>query len=162
MNKAIIRRNYTRGLWTKEMLLSLVDKGKLSKDDYIEITDASPDEITPEMDLARAKETKAKELSWRRDKAINAGMTFSGMAIATDSESRGFITGAAVQAQLDPDYTCNWKASGQFVTLNAATILAVATAVREHVQAQFDKEAALLAQVGAAATVDGVKAVVWD
>jgi hypothetical protein len=42
------------------------------------------------------------------------------------------------------------------------TILAVATAVREHVQAQFDKEAALLAQVGAAATVDGVKAVVWD
>jgi hypothetical protein len=88
-------------------------------------------------------------------------MTFNGMALATDSESRGFITGAAVQAQLDPEYTCKWKASGQFVTLNAATILAVAVAVREHVQDQFDKEAALLAQIQAAETIDEVKAISW-
>jgi hypothetical protein len=143
------------------MLLALIDKGKLSKDDYLEITDAIPDEITPEMDLARAKQAKGRELSWRRDKAICAGMVFNGMPLATDSESRGFITGAAVQAQIDPDYTCQWKAGGQFVTLNAATILAVAVAVREHVQDQFDREAALLAEVGAAETVDEVKAVNW-
>ena len=59
---AIYKMNYDRGLWTKDMLLKLVDKGKLSKDEYLEITDAIPDEITPEMDLARAKEAKGHEL----------------------------------------------------------------------------------------------------
>ena len=158
---AIYKMNYDRGLWTKDMLLKLVDKGKLSKDEYVEITDAIPDEITPEMGLARAKEAKARELSWRRDKAIDGGMEFNGLHLATDAESRGFITGAAVQAQIDPDYTCNWKAGGQFVTLDAPEILAAAVAMRKHVQEQFDKEAALLAQVDAAETVDAVKAVNW-
>jgi hypothetical protein len=158
---AIYKMNYDRGLWTKDMLLKLVDKGKLSKDEYVEITDAIPDEITPEMDLARAKEAKGHELSWRRDKAIDGGMDFNGLSLATDAESRGFITGAAVQAQIDPDYTCKWKAGGQFVTLDASAILAAAVAVRVHVQDQFDREADLLAQVDAAETVDAVKAVNW-
>ncbi|MDR1516286.1 MAG: DUF4376 domain-containing protein [Synergistaceae bacterium] len=105
MNLAIIQRNYDWSLRDKDMPLALTDKGKLSKDGCLEITDAIPDEITPERDVARAKQAKCRELSWLRYKAINAGMTLNGMALVTDSESRGFITGTAVQAQLDSEYT---------------------------------------------------------
>jgi hypothetical protein len=158
----IAKRNYDRGLWTKDMLLKLIGKGRLTKDGYLEITGADPNEITPDMDLARAKAAKASSLSWSRDKAINGGITVSGMAIATDAESRGFITGAAVQAQLDPSYTCQWKTGGAFTTINAAQILAVATAVREHVQAQFDKEAVLLTQLAGMASIEQVKSLSWN
>jgi hypothetical protein len=46
--------------------------------------------------------------------------------------------------------------------LDAATILAVAQAVRTHVQACFDREATLSAQVEAATTVEEVQAVEYD
>jgi hypothetical protein len=162
MNKSIAALNYDRGLWDKQMLKNLVGKGKITKDEYIEITDALPDEISPEMDLAEAKEAKKRELSYYRDKAIDSGLDWNGTHIATDSESRGFITGAAVQAQIAPDYTCKWKAGDGFITLTSAMILAVAQAVRAHVQAQFDKQAALWQTVDQAATIDAVKAVSWS
>lgn len=45
-----------------------------------------------------------------------------------------------------------WKtASGEFVTLTAPQIIALALAVRAHVQACFDREADLAAQIRAAA-----------
>jgi hypothetical protein len=158
----MIKNNYNRGLWSKDMLLKLVDKGKMSKAAFMEITEASPDEITPDMDLTRAKETKKKELSWRRDKALDAGTTFNNMPIATDNESRVFIAGAALQAQIDPTYVCSWKVNGSFVDIDATTIMGIATAVRLHIQGCFDKERTLLSSVDSALTIEGVKAIKWE
>jgi hypothetical protein len=68
--------------------------------------------------------------------------------------------GAVVGAQIDPNAVINWKmADGTFVTLDAQAITAVAMAVRAHVQACFDNEAQLKAQIEAAATPDEISAV---
>lgn len=83
----------------------------------------------------------------RRYRAEVSGITVGGMAVATDRDSQGLITGAAFAASLDPNYTCNWKAEAGFVKLDAKTLISVAQAVRAHVQACFDREATLLAAV---------------
>jgi len=33
----LAKKNYDRGLWTADMLLKLVDKGKLTQEQYVEI-----------------------------------------------------------------------------------------------------------------------------
>ncbi|MCY1557369.1 hypothetical protein D9M68_942160 [compost metagenome] len=51
---------------------------------------------------------------------------------------------------IDPQYSVNWKsADGQFVALGGQQIIAVASAVRAHVQACFDREAVLLTELAA-------------
>lgn len=42
-NKAIIARNYARGLWTDDMLKKLILKGKMTYNDYVEIVGESVD-----------------------------------------------------------------------------------------------------------------------
>lgn len=76
-----------------------------------------------------------------------AGITLEGMAIDTGRDSQGLITGAVVQAMLEPGYTLNWKTAVGFVQLTAVQIIGIATAVRAHVQACFDREATLLVAI---------------
>lgn len=83
----------------------------------------------------------------RRYTAEMAGTVVQGMAIATDDRSQGLITGAALAAMLDADYTIKWKTAEGFVELTGAQIIGVASAVRAYVQACFDREADLLAAV---------------
>lgn len=95
------------------------------------------------------------QLRQRRDEAIAAGVTMSGMAIATDDVSQGRIVGAALQAVIDPTITVNWKVSTDaFITLTAAQILGIAVSVRAYIQACFDHEAALIGQIAAGQTPD--------
>jgi hypothetical protein len=89
----------------------------------------------------------ARLIPLRRYKSETSGITVNTMPIATDRDSQGLITGAAVAALLDSDYSLNWKTSAGFVELNAVQILNLASAVRAHVQASFDREAQLLAAV---------------
>ncbi len=111
---------------------------------------------------AEAKETQAiraerDRLKARRDLALAAGITVNGLAVATDDLSQSRIMGAALSAMLDPDYSVQWKTAAGFVTLDAATVLALAGAIRAHVQACFDREAVLLAAL-AAGTADDPEA----
>jgi hypothetical protein len=80
----------------------------------------------------------------RRDLAIYAGITVNNLPIDTDEVTQGRLAGAALQAVIDDTYTVQWKVSGQPVTLTAQEIIGVATAVRAHVQACFDREAELM------------------
>lgn len=79
-----------------------------------------------------------------RYKREGVGITVEGSVIDTTRDGQALIAGAAVSAILDPNYTCNWKTAGGFVELNAPQLVTIATAVREHVQACFDRELALL------------------
>jgi hypothetical protein len=90
-----------------------------------------------------------------------AGVTVSGTEIKTDRESQSLITGAALQATQNSDYSTPWKCSNGFVTLTAAQILAIAQAVRAHVEAAFAKEATVDTQIEAATTQTELDAVVW-
>lgn len=86
----------------------------------------------------------AELIANRRYEHETAGITLQGVAIDTGRDSQGLITGAVVQAMLDPGYTLNWKTAVGFVQLTAVQIIGIATAVRAHVQACFDREATLL------------------
>jgi hypothetical protein len=105
----------------------------------------------PARTLAEHRAQALARLTDRRNQAMVAGLTLAGVAIQTDNLSQQRISGAALAAVIDPDLTVTWKtATGAFVTLTAAQILGIATAVRSHVQACFDREAVLTAQIVAA------------
>ena len=111
--------------------------------------------------IEELREDKLDELAAARWAAEVGGVSLGGMTIRTDRESQALITGAALQAMMDPEYTCRWKAGEGFVTLDARTILGAAMAVRAHVQACFDREAELASAVAAASTPEEVAAVRW-
>lgn len=104
-----------------------------------------------EIEAAKAERRAemAQQIADRRWQAEVAGITVNGMAVATDRDSQALITGAALAAMRDPAYVCRWKTAGGFVELNAEQLTAVADTVRAHVQACFDREAALLAELDA-------------
>ncbi|MEZ1745687.1 DUF4376 domain-containing protein [Pseudomonas aeruginosa] len=80
----------------------------------------------------------------RRYQAETAGITVNGLDLPTDRDSQALVTGAALAAVIDPNYTCQWKTAAGFVDLAAQQVIALASAMRAHVQACFDREAALL------------------
>ena len=107
----------------------------------------------PAVSLEDAKSALLAALATRRWQAEEAGIVIGGVPIKTDRESQTKLTGAYLKADRDPEFTIsNWKvAEGLFVTLDAATIIATGDAVTAHVQACFDKEAELTADILAAA-----------
>ncbi|UHC81653.1 DUF4376 domain-containing protein [Pseudomonas sp. NIBR-H-19] len=80
----------------------------------------------------------------RRYEAEVSGTTVNDIPVDTGRDSQGLITGAAVQAIIDPEYSLHWKTTGGFVELTGQQILGVASMVRAHVQSCFNREAALL------------------
>lgn len=84
-----------------------------------------------------------------------AGITVDGVSIDTHRDSQALITAAALSAVIDPTYVCIWKALNGPVELTATQLIGIATAVRAHVQASFDREFELLAALSAGTyTVD--------
>ena len=72
--------------------------------------------------------------AYRRIKE-NGGITVSGVSIQTDAETRASLLGA-VQLNTSID----WKTDAGFVTLTAAQIAGIATAVGQHIQKCFSAE----------------------
>ncbi|MBB1605199.1 MULTISPECIES: DUF4376 domain-containing protein [unclassified Pseudomonas] len=85
----------------------------------------------------------------RRYQAETAGITVNGTDVPTARDSQALVTAAMLAAVLDPNYTCRWKTTEGFVTLDAQALIAMASAMRAHVQACFDREAELLAHLEA-------------
>ena len=85
-----------------------------------------------------------EQIADRRWKEETSGFVFYGVHIETDRTAVAMVTGAALAASLDPEYSVRWKSADGFVTLNAEQILAMAQAIRLHVQSCFDREADLL------------------
>lgn len=105
---------------------------------------------SPETRAANALAAQKAAITARRNAAMAAGITVAGLPIATDDVSQARITGAALAALADPSAEIRWKLpDGRFVELTAAQVLAIAGALRAHVQACFDREAELLAALAA-------------
>ena len=114
-----------------------------------------------EISLEDLKAAKKVEIANARYKAEIAGITFNGTTIKTDRESQALITGAALAALQDSAYSCKWKTEQGFITLTAAQIIAVADAVRAHVQDCFDTESSLAAAIDAAESVIELETIAW-
>lgn len=112
--------------------------------------------------LDEVKAAKMADLAALRYAAEIAGVMVNGARVRTDRESQAMLTGAALQALDDPEYTCKWKTEDGFIDLAAEQIKIVAKRVRVHVQSCFDREAALTTQVEAAETIEDVEAIFWE
>lgn len=73
-----------------------------------------------------------------------AGVVVEGSVIDTSRDGQALVAGVAVAALIDPAYTCHWKTADGFIELNGLKLIAMAAAVRAHVQACFDRERELL------------------
>lgn len=80
----------------------------------------------------------------RYEKEIG-GLEVNGLTIKTDRESQSMIIGATVL--IGDGETLKWKTEAGFVDLSGAQIKAIATLVRNHIQACFNREAELLAEL---------------
>lgn len=94
-------------------------------------------------------EITAETVAARRYQAEVGGITLNGLQINTDDRSKLLINGAALEATIDPAYTMQWKTPTGFVDLTGEQVIGIARAVRAHVQACFDREAELLAELEA-------------
>ncbi|MEZ1321785.1 DUF4376 domain-containing protein [Pseudomonas fluorescens] len=81
--------------------------------------------------------------------------------IETTRDSQALIASTGLSAIFDPDYRCNFKTLDGFVEIGAEQIIAIAKAVRAHVQACFDRELDLLQAFEAGTYKDEMLAVGW-
>ena len=114
----------------------------------------------PELD--KVKGDKLSEIANARFIAETSGVTINGMTIPTDRQSQALITGAALQAIIDNTYVCNWKTENGFIPLDANTILAIASVVRQHVQACFDKEKIYVERINSATDIEDLIDLKWE
>lgn len=113
--------------------------------------------------LGQLRLRKLDALAAKRWEKEAGGIVFNGMTVATDAVSQTKIIGAVVGAQMDPQSTIQWKmADGSFSTLDATAVLAMAMAVRAHVQACFDNEAEIRVLIQAAGTKEELDAIDID
>lgn len=105
------------------------------------------------------QDEKLAALAAYRYEVENAGITIDSIQIGTDQGTRANLTVAYIKAKENPDYTVQWKTDGGFMPLNAATIVAVADAVAEHVQKAFAVEAGISASIDSYGTVEDIKSV---
>lgn len=110
--------------------------------------------IPVELTLDELKMVKRSTIAAARYARETAGTTVNGITIDTGRDSQALITGAALAAVIDSHYSLNWKTAAGFIHLTATEIIAVAQAVRAHVQSCFDREGELVALVDAAQTAE--------
>ena len=100
--------------------------------------------VTAEQKAEQARKETVQAIAARRYEAEISGIEIGGLPIDSGRDSQALITGAALNAVIDPGYVCNWKTPGGFVQLDAQTLLGIAVTLRSHVQSCFDREAELL------------------
>jgi hypothetical protein len=109
--------------------------------------------------LEAIKTETAEMLAAIRYEKETAGITVNGIHLLTDDRSKSLLVGKALKASIDPATTCNWKTPAGWVTLNAEQLISLATTLDAYVQACFDREGEIAAQIDAATTVAEIEAI---
>jgi hypothetical protein len=97
-----------------------------------------------ESNAADPQQGPSQRIASERYRREGGGVVVGSMAIETTRDSQALIASTVLSAILDPEYRCNFKTLNGFVEIGAGQILAIAKAVRAHVQACFDRELTLL------------------
>lgn len=104
----------------------------------------------PAPTLADKKTAAIAALAQKRWQIETGGIVVGGAPIATDRGSQALINGAYQGALRHPSTVIDFKGVGGWVTLDAATMIAIGDAVFFHVQACFAREKILAEEVAAA------------
>jgi len=116
-----------------------------------------PYEAFPTLEEAiAAKLVELDDFRWRMEVG---GAAFRGSIIRTDANSQAKITAVYAMARLDPEYEVPvWEVvPGVFIPLDNSTIIAMGEAVRDHVQATFNRKAQLHMAIAGLATIEAVQ-----
>jgi len=103
----------------------------------------------------------AQLVAQERFKREATGVVVDGLVIETTRDSQALIASTGLSALYDADYRCHFKTVNGFVEIGAEQIVAIAKAVRAHVQACFDRERALLVKIEAGEFRDEMLAEGW-
>lgn len=112
-----------------------------------------------ERPLDEIKTTLSGMVAGKRYSVETGGIEFGGKKIITDRDSQYMISGAVNAVNLDPARVIRFKTGDGFVELDAAAIVALATAVANHVQGCFSREADLVTSINSAATFSELKTI---
>lgn len=138
-----------------EQLLAGMPEGKI-----IDFSAYPPVLVEPEkVSLTEAQLTAL--IASTRYEHETAGITINGMQIDTSDRSKTLINGSALKALRNPDYVLRWKTPEGFVDLPAAQVLVIADAVSDFVQACFDREDQLLAELAAGTYTESMLTEGW-
>lgn len=138
-----------------------VPEGKRIVSTSVELVEGQPKHVhvledIPPSDLYAYAAAKRYEVE-------TGGITVNGATVDTSRDSQSMITGAYAYSQAHPEETIHFKAASGWVTLDAATLAVIATAVGAHVQACFAVEAAVAAEIeaGTITTTAEIDAADW-
>lgn len=86
--------------------------------------------------------------------------TYDGVLTVADSAISPLTAKVVAMQMVDPNGTATWKlAAGEFRTWTLAQLVTYGTAINAHIQACFDNEAAISAQIEAATTLEELAAI---
>lgn len=118
--------------------------------------------IVPYVTPTPTKEQLRSALADKRWRVETGGITWNGSPLSTDDRAKTLISGAA-SAMADGD-TFKFKvAAGVWIDITGIQVRAMRDAITAHVQACFDKEAELDADItsGTITTLDQIEAAAW-
>jgi hypothetical protein len=117
----------------------------------------------PPPTLAETKAAKLKEINRAKWTAIEQGeVEYGGLRHSTGTQAQNSIMRATTEYQLSGALPPLWK--GKDGVLESPTIdqlTAISTAMYNYMEARFEREVVLAAQINAAGTVEEVEAIVW-
>ncbi|SIP96475.1 DUF4376 domain-containing protein [Bosea sp. TND4EK4] len=116
-----------------DFLAGLVEVADNAEIGWVDIAGEFVRPRAPSLDLI----AYAAERRWQLE---IGGITAAGQTIDTSRASQAMIAGADALAQVDPEEPVDFKAASGWVTLDAATLHAIALAVGRHVRGLFRRE----------------------
>lgn len=133
---------------------TVISVSEVPQTGFEEVSESDPT-VTAFFDPPADLAAYAAQCRWQKE---TGGIVVGGMPIATDDRSKMMITGARLKADADAGFTTQWKAGAAvFVTIDAATIIAISDAVLAHVSACFAIEASVISDIGTGAITTTVE-----
>ncbi len=113
--------------------------------------------------LERAKQLKKREIANARYECEISGITYNNAEIATDRISQSKIAGAIQYFDLNPNViSIPWKAKNGWFNFTKDDMVAIATAVANHIEECFMKEKELFEQIDNAQTMEDLAKIQWS
>lgn len=110
--------------------------------------------------IRTVQKNKIAAVRWDKERE---GIIFNECLISTSESAQTKINGAVSIAAIDSTYILEWKCEdGTFLELNAESIIALGRAVRDHLQAQFDKEKKYDILIDNKSTREEIEKIFWE
>lgn len=164
-NFEIAKRNYARGLWSDDMMVNVLNKGKITMDEYKEIVGAIP----ATADLETIKAAKVMDSKDTLEVyLIEHPLTWTdGNQYSVTEEKQSLLTSQLALYQTataaGQPYTLRWNTTGGVCTeWTYENLAALAIAIGAYVQPLVSYQQSKEVEIMACESVEAVDAVVID